>query len=41
MNEQIMEPPEGIYTRIRRLGFALEFLAVSYIFAVIVFIIMR
>ena len=29
MNEQIMEPPEGIDTRNRRLGFALAILAVS------------
>ena len=41
MNEQIMEPPEGIDMRNRRLGFALAILAVSYIIAVIVFIIMR
>jgi len=36
-----MEPPDGIDTRNRRLGFALGILAVSYIIAVIVFIIMR
>ena len=41
MSKQIMERPEGIDTRNRRLGFALAILAVSYIIAVIVFIIMR
>jgi len=41
MSERIMEPPQGIDARNRRLGFALAVLAVSYIIAVIVFIIMK
>ena len=41
MSDQIMEPPREMDTRNRRLGFALAILAVSYIIAVIVFIIMR
>lgn len=41
MSERIMEPPQGIDARNRRLGFALAILAVSYIIAVIVFIIVK
>ena len=41
MSEQLMEPPEGIDARNRRLGFALAILAVLYIIGVIVFIIVK
>jgi hypothetical protein len=41
MSVRIMEPPEGISARNRRLGFGLAVLAVSYIIAVIVFIVLK
>ena len=41
MSERIMESPEGIGARNRRLGFALAALAVAYVVAVIIFIILE
>lgn len=41
MSDWIMEPPGGIDSRNRRLGFGLAALAVLYIVAVILFIIFK
>jgi|RhiMetdeSRZDD1v2_1073273.scaffolds.fasta_scaffold860986_2 hypothetical protein len=41
MNAWIIQPPDGIKSRNRRLGFGLVVLAVLYVVAVIAFIIMK